>query len=71
MAQDAGRRHRHRGRRRHVEHRGAGPLSPTFPEATAAGEIPRRLVFRNAGFLRQPRLRRILALAGHELRLGL
>nr|WP_245941393.1 capsular polysaccharide biosynthesis protein [Cereibacter changlensis] len=33
--------------------------------------MPRRLVFRNAGFLRQPRLRRILALAGHELRLGL
>ncbi len=36
-----------------------------------AGELPRRLFFYNAGFLRQPRLRRILALAGHELRLGL
>ncbi|MDR0810254.1 MAG: capsular polysaccharide biosynthesis protein, partial [Gemmobacter sp.] len=40
-------------------------------ETEAAGEIPRRLFFYNAGFLRQPRLRRILALAGHELRLGL
>lgn len=37
----------------------------------AAGEAPRRLFFYNAGFLRQPRLRRILQLAGHELRLGL
>jgi capsular polysaccharide export protein len=38
----------------------------------AAGEmLPRRLFFYNAGFLRQSRLRRILALAGHELRLGL
>lgn len=36
-----------------------------------AGELPRRLFFYNAGFLRQPRLRRILTLAGHELRLGL
>lgn len=40
--------------------------------AQAAGAtIPRRLFFYNAGFLRQPRLSRILALAGHELRLGL
>lgn len=38
---------------------------------TAAGDIPRRLFFYNAGFLRQPRLRRILHLAGHDLRLGL
>jgi capsular polysaccharide export protein len=37
---------------------------------TAAGAIPRRLCFFNAGFLRDRRLRRILALAGHELRLG-
>ena len=37
----------------------------------AAGAIPRRLFFYNAGFLRQPRLRAILRAAGHELRLGL
>ncbi|MDZ7907265.1 MAG: hypothetical protein U5N10_02895 [Gemmobacter sp.] len=37
----------------------------------AAGEAPRRLFFYNAGFLRQPRLRRILQLAGHDLQLGL
>lgn len=36
-----------------------------------AGGLPRRLFFYNLGFLRQPRLRRILALAGHELCLGL
>lgn len=36
----------------------------------AAGAIPRRLFFYNAGFLRQPRLRRILALSGHSLHLG-
>ncbi len=42
------------------------------PKNTAAeGAIPRRLFYYNAGFLRQPRLRRILTLAGHELRLGL
>lgn len=38
---------------------------------SAAGGLPRRLFFYNAGFLRQPRLRRILTLAGHDLRLGL
>ena len=38
---------------------------------TAAGGLPRRLFFYNGGFLRQPRLRRILTLAGHDLRLGL
>ncbi|MFN4171731.1 MAG: capsular polysaccharide biosynthesis protein [Pseudorhodobacter sp.] len=38
--------------------------------AAAAGAIPRRLCFFNAGFLRDGRLRRILALAGHELRPG-
>ncbi len=35
----------------------------------AAGEAPRRLFYRNSGFLTQPRLRRMLALAGQELRL--
>lgn len=38
---------------------------------TAAGAIPRRLFYYNAGFLRQPHLRQMLALAGYELRLGL
>ena len=42
-----------------------------IPDDTAAGGIPRRLFFYNAGFLRQPRLRRVLALMGHDLRLGL
>jgi capsular polysaccharide export protein len=36
-----------------------------------AGGLPRRLFYYNAGFLRDARLRRMLALAGHELRLGL
>jgi capsular polysaccharide export protein len=36
-------------------------------EIEAAGEIPRRLAFFNAGLLWQPRVRRILSLAGHEL----
>ncbi|MGV8952743.1 MAG: capsular polysaccharide biosynthesis protein [Cypionkella sp.] len=36
----------------------------------AVGAIPRRLFYYNAGFLRQKRLRRILALAGQDLRLG-
>ncbi|MGP3698633.1 capsular polysaccharide biosynthesis protein [Rhodobacter sp. NSM] len=36
----------------------------------AAGS-PRRLFFYNLGFLRQKRVRRILSLAGHDLRLGL
>lgn len=39
-------------------------------DKAAAGQIPRRLCYYNAGFLRQPRLRRILTLMGHELRLG-
>ncbi len=38
---------------------------------TAAGPLPRRLFFYSGGFLWQRRLRRILGLAGHELRLGL
>ncbi len=37
----------------------------------AAGAFPRRLFFYNAGFARRARLRRILSLAGHDLRLGL
>ena len=36
----------------------------------AAGNAPRRLFFYTAGFLRDRRVRRILALAGHELRIG-
>lgn len=40
-------------------------------EPITAGDSPRRLFCYNAGFLLQPRLRRILQLAGHELRLGL
>lgn len=46
--------------------RGSDPI-----QTAAEGQIPRRLCYFNAGFLRQPRLRRILQLAGHELRLGL
>lgn len=41
------------------------------PDGNAAVASPRRLFFYNAGFLQQPRLRRILALAGHEVRIGL
>lgn len=36
-----------------------------------AGGLPRRLFYYNAGFLRDARLRRMLTLAGYELRLGL
>ena len=36
----------------------------------AAGDIPRRLFYYTAGFARDARLRRILSLAGHDLRLG-
>ncbi|OYU39479.1 MAG: beta-3-deoxy-D-manno-oct-2-ulosonic acid transferase [Pseudorhodobacter sp. PARRP1] len=46
-------------------------MSGTTPDSQAAGTIPRRLFYYNAGFLRQPHLRRMLALAGHELHLGL
>ena len=35
---------------------------------TTAGGVPRRLCYFNAGFLWQRRLRRMLTLAGHELR---
>ena len=41
------------------------------PNSQAAGIIPRRLFYYNAGFLRQPHLRRILALAGYDLCLSL
>ncbi len=40
-------------------------------DGTAGGEIPRRLFVYNAGFLVERRLRRILSLSGHDLRLGL
>ncbi len=46
-------------------------MSVTGANTQAAGAIPRRLFYYNAGFLRQPQLRRMLTLAGHELRLGL
>ena len=46
-------------------------MSGAGPNDTAAGAIPRRLCFYNGGFLRQPRLRRILELAGHDLQMGL
>lgn len=36
----------------------------------SAGEIPRRLCFRNGGFLFEKRLRRIFTLMGHDLSLG-
>ena len=41
------------------------------PKPEAAVVIPRRLCHQNLSFLRDRRLRRILALMGHELRLGL
>lgn len=46
-------------------------MAELVPKSQAVGAIPRRLCYYTAGFLRQKRLRRILALAGHELRLGL
>ncbi|WP_425099719.1 capsular polysaccharide biosynthesis protein [Tropicibacter sp. S64] len=39
-------------------------------QGSAEGDIPRRLFVYNAGFLRQPRLRRILALAGYRVSFG-
>ncbi|MDQ7070849.1 MAG: capsular polysaccharide biosynthesis protein [Rhodobacterales bacterium] len=42
----------------------------TSHRKAAAGSAPRRLYYYNAGFLRQKRIRRILALAGYDLRLG-
>src|SRR5690606_26966804 len=41
------------------------------PRPEAAVDIPRRLFHQNLSFLRNRRLRRILALMGHELRPGL
>ncbi|WP_346763891.1 capsular polysaccharide biosynthesis protein [Rhodobacter sp. SGA-6-6] len=41
------------------------------PKPEAAVAIPRRLFHQNLSFLRDRRLRRILALMGHELRFGL
>ena len=38
---------------------------------TAAGDLPRRLFHYNLGFLRDPHLRRVLALKGAPLALGL
>ena len=46
-------------------------MSGIPPPETAAGAIPRRLFYYSGGFLRQSRLRRILELAGHELRVGM
>ena len=46
-------------------------MSDCGPEILVAGDIPRRLCFYNGGFLHQARVRRILALAGHDLRIGL
>ena len=46
-------------------------MAPQPDEAVkAAGPLPRRLYHYNAGFLRDRRLRRILALCGHQLCLG-
>lgn len=42
----------------------------TSHRKAAEGTDPRRLYYYNAGFLRQKRIRRILALAGYDLRLG-
>ncbi|MEO5613406.1 MAG: capsular polysaccharide biosynthesis protein, partial [Cypionkella sp.] len=46
-------------------------MTVAVPNTLAAGTVPRRLFYYNAGFLRQPHLRGILALAGYDLRLGL
>jgi capsular polysaccharide export protein len=43
---------------------------PERRDDTAAGAPPRRLRYFSAGFLRERRIRRILGLAGHDLRLG-
>jgi capsular polysaccharide export protein len=45
----------------------SGDDTPTTP---AAGPIPRRLFTFSGGFLTQTRLRRILHLSGHQIRLG-
>ncbi|TGD62691.1 capsular polysaccharide biosynthesis protein [Tabrizicola sp. WMC-M-20] len=48
---------------------GLAPRPDDRPDA--AGGLPRRLFHYNAGFLRDRHLRRILALSGHQLKLGL
>lgn len=45
------------------------PGHDTHDQAAGAA-LPRRLFYYNAGFLRQPRLRRILTLAGYDLHIG-
>ncbi len=46
-------------------------MIPGHTDTTAGGRAPRRLFVCNGGFLTQPRLRRILALAGWKVSLGL
>lgn len=43
---------------------------PDRDGSAAAGDTPRRLHYVSAGFLRQRRIRRILTLAGYDLRIG-
>ncbi|MEQ3624976.1 MAG: capsular polysaccharide biosynthesis protein [Celeribacter sp.] len=47
-----------------------GPQTPPDPDPAGADHSARRLHVYNAGFLTQPRLRRILTLAGWQVRLG-
>ncbi|MFU8882844.1 MAG: capsular polysaccharide biosynthesis protein [Rhodobacterales bacterium] len=46
-------------------------MAETAHNAAAGGKASRRLFYYNAGFLTQARIRRILELAGYDLRLGL
>ncbi|TCM84922.1 hypothetical protein EV216_1095 [Rhodovulum steppense] len=46
-------------------------MRPDRDSDAAGGQIPRRLFVFNGGFLTGRRVRRILMLAGHEIRLGL
>lgn len=49
----------------------AGPNMPHGTDLKAAGEIPRRRLFvYNGGFLTNRRVRRILSLAGYDIKLG-
>ncbi|WP_137703113.1 capsular polysaccharide biosynthesis protein [Marimonas lutisalis] len=45
-------------------------MADTPKDLAAGADTPRRLYYFNAGFLRQRRVRRIVELAGYELRLG-